>query len=174
MAKRHHHGDAGFELVWQGRLHFGDAPGVYDDAHFVGLASEWPLTLHKFDPSSTTGGTIKLRLQADDVKVFAPSAGHPVTVTRSENDPLPGNPWHWKRTVLPIVGASHLASDELEFEIALPAGAATVYLGLRLEVDTSVTPGLLDDFVVRRLTAKSTTHDALLGFQYEANPDTDV
>jgi hypothetical protein len=165
MARRHHHRtrDSGFELVWQGRLHFGDEPGVYDDAHVVGLASEWPLTLHKFDPASTTGGTITFRLQADDVKVFAPSPGHLVTVTRSEPDALPGNPYHWKRTVLPIVGSNHLSAEMLEFDIALPADVARVYLGLRLEGDTSVAPGLLDDFVVRRLSAKSTTHDALLG-----------
>jgi hypothetical protein len=174
MARRHRGHESGFELVWQGRLHFGDEPGVYADAQFVGLASEWPVTLHKFDPASTTGGTIVFRLQADDVKVFAPSPGHLVTVTRSEPDPLPGNPYHWKRTVLPIAGPDHLSTDVLEFEIALPATAATVYLGLRLEVDASVAPGLLDDFVVRRLTSKSTTHDALLGFQFELDPATDV
>jgi hypothetical protein len=174
MAKRHRRHDSGFELIWQGRLHFGDEPGVYGDAHFVGLASEWPLTLHKFDPTSTTGGTITFRIQADEVKVFAPSLGHSVTVTRSVPDPQAGNPYHWTRVVLPIVGANHLSSDVLEFDVALPVDAATVYLGLRLEVDTSVTPGLLDDFVVRRLTAKSSTHDALLGFQYELDPTTDV
>jgi len=147
---------------------------VYGDAHFVGLASEWPLTLHKFDPASATGGTIAFPIQADDVKVFAPSLGHLVTVTRSVPAPQPGNPYHWTRAAIPIVGPDHLSSDVLEFDVALPADAATVYLGLRLEVDTSVAPGLLDDFVVRRLTAKSSTHDALLGLQYELDPTTDV
>jgi hypothetical protein len=145
MARPHHRApDPSFALVWQGRLHFGDEPGVYGDAHYVGLASEWPLTLHKFDPASPAGGIVTFRLQADDVKVFAPSAGHLVTVMRSEPDPVAGNPFHWKRTAVPIVGSNHLAVDVLEFDLALPADAATVYLGLRLEVDTSVAPGLLD------------------------------
>lgn len=174
MAKRRRRNESSFELIWQGRLHFGDDPGVYDDAHFVGLTSEWPLTLHKFNLTSKESGPITFRLQADDVRVFAPSPGHLVTVTRSEPDPLPGQPFHWKRTVLPIVGSDHLSSDALEFDIALPVDTATAYLGIRLEVDTSVAPGLFDDFVVRRLMAKSMTHGALLGFQFELDPTTDI
>jgi hypothetical protein len=171
MARRHPRtNDPAFQLIWQGRQHFGDEPGVYDDAHFVGLTSEWPLTFHKFDPGSTTGGTIRLRIEADAVQVFPPSLGHLVTVTRSEPDPAAG-PYAWKRTVLVT---SHLPSNALELEVALPANAATVYLGLRIEVDTSVAPGLLDDFVVRRLSVKSSTHDGVIGFQYEQNPATDV
>ena len=36
------------ELVWQGRLHLGDGPGVYGDASYVGLGVELPLTLRRF------------------------------------------------------------------------------------------------------------------------------
>jgi hypothetical protein len=35
------------ELIWAGRIHLGDEPGVYGDAAYTGLATEFPLTLTK-------------------------------------------------------------------------------------------------------------------------------
>lgn len=54
-----------FELVWQGRLQFGDEPGVYGDAHYAGLCSEWPVTIRKFDPNSNAPGQVSFQLDAD-------------------------------------------------------------------------------------------------------------
>jgi hypothetical protein len=157
-----------FELVWRGGLHFGDAPGIFEDAHFVGLAGEWPLTLRKFDPHDGRDGTIALRLEAENVNILGSSSGHQLSVIGFVPDARSSQ--RWRRRPIPVIGSDRLSSDAHELEVAIPSDAATLYLSVRLEVDTSVAPGLFNDFVVRRLALKSATHYSSFGFQFEARP----
>ena len=41
------------ELIWQGRIHLGDEPGVYGDASYSGLCTERPIAVLPFDPTGS-------------------------------------------------------------------------------------------------------------------------
>ena len=38
------------ELIWKGRIHLGDEPGIFGDAEYAGISLELPVTLEKTDP----------------------------------------------------------------------------------------------------------------------------
>lgn len=157
-----------YELVWRGRTHLGDEPGVYGDAQYAGLCAEWPLTLRKYDPKSTSDGSARVLLVAEDAGVLPPYPGHRVRVLRYVLDKQIDNAQSWR--VLPAdIEDRRLISDRLEFDIVLPGDFAVLYLSVRIEVDTSMHPGLYDDFVMTRLAVCSTTHFASLGFTFEAS-----
>jgi len=61
------------ELIWQGKIHIGDEPGVYGDAFYSGLCAEHPVTMRPFPGGS--GEDINLILEAEDVHVFSGYAG---------------------------------------------------------------------------------------------------
>jgi len=152
----------------------GDEPGVYGDAHYTGLCTEWPLTLRKFNPTDNQTGSVQLRLEAENVRIHAPPAqGHPITLSLYTPEPTPSNPYQWKKETL-TTGVNRLLSNQVELAITLPADRATSYISVRLEVDTSVSPGLYDEFVVTKLSIFSTSHYASFGFQYEARPAVDT
>jgi hypothetical protein len=159
-----------FELLWQGGFHFGDAPGAFDEAQFVGLTCEWPFTLRKLDPADRGNGQVTLRLDADNVNILGGSLGHTLTVIQFSPNPHAIDRW-WRGAVR-IIGSDRLSSNSQELELALPPNLATAYFALRLEVDTSLAPGLLNDFVVRQVMLKSSTHGASFGFQF-ASPRMD-
>jgi hypothetical protein len=73
------------ELVWEGRVHLGDEPGVYGDAAYSGIALECPLTLRKTDPAGPDTTTLVLHTQ--DVQTFTGYPGHLITVTAYQPDP---------------------------------------------------------------------------------------
>jgi hypothetical protein len=45
---------------------------------------------------------------------------------------------------------------------------------MRIEVDTTVHPGLCDEFVVTKIAMRSRTHYGSLGFQYDDRPDVEA
>lgn len=165
-----------FELIWRGRLHLGDEPGVYGDAQYTGLCTEWPITLRKFDPTSEAGGTVTFQIDSEDVAVFTGYPGHKVTVSRYVQDPSPENPFKWKRLPPTPEDEHRLKEKTLDLDVTVPGGFATVYVSIRVEVDTDVNPGLYDDFVLTRLSMYSENfyYYADLGFIYERNPATDT
>ncbi|MDQ3539890.1 MAG: hypothetical protein M3440_04315 [Chloroflexota bacterium] len=55
------------ELVWQGRLHLGDGPGVYGDASYVGLGVEFPLTLRRF-PDADRPSAVRLLVETEGLQ----------------------------------------------------------------------------------------------------------
>lgn len=77
------------ELIWAGRIHLGDDPGVYGDAAYTGLVTEFPITLTKC--GTEPQDDISLILSAEDVQVYEPYPGHQVTVVGykkiAESDP---------------------------------------------------------------------------------------
>ena len=73
------------ELIWQGRIHLGDEPGVFGDACYSGLTAELPITLQKIDPSGPD--TTTLIVQTHNVETFSGYPGHLITATLYEPDP---------------------------------------------------------------------------------------
>ncbi len=69
MADRHP-----FYMVWSGALNFGDTPGVFTNAQFVGLLVQLPVTL-TFVPDDNL--RIRFLLQTTDVEIFNDKT-HPV------------------------------------------------------------------------------------------------
>jgi hypothetical protein len=147
------------ELVWQGRLQLGDEPGTFADACYAGLTTELPVTLRKVDADGADTTTLVVR--ALDVQTYPPYKGHPVTVTLYQGD----GSKVLATTSLTASGKS--AQDEVEIAIDLAGAPSPAFVGVRIEVDTTVPPGLYDDFVVTRLLHKS--HEskfvASLGFR---------
>jgi hypothetical protein len=146
------------ELVWQGRIHIGDEPGVYGDAAYSGLCAEFPMTVRPFDPTSTNED-ITIVLEADNVHVFAGYAGHQVVVIGYEPDATAG-PYKWKQVPLltTVMTANHT-------EIKLPSLGGHKFVSTQLRVDTTVAAGLYNDFVWEQVLLRSTTHYAVVGFE---------
>lgn len=139
------------ELIWQGRIHLGDEPGVYGDAHYAGLCAELPVTI--YNRSDTSGSDIvKLILETEDVRTFAGYPGHEVTVTQYEPDPAVA--FHWRETLL-ASGQLQDSTNPLEINVDLAGKNAPIYVSVRVRADTTVAPGLYDDFVLVRLALES-------------------
>jgi hypothetical protein len=152
------------ELVWQGRLQLGDEPGVYGDAAYSGLSSELPLTVQRPDASDTSQTTFRLVLETEGLQTFGGFPGHAVTVLIYEPDPLTPN--HFVERVLAqdrFTGGDH---DRKELTVPVGTAAGPFRLSVRLRCDTTVTPGLYDDFVWIRLSLSATNFSffASLGF----------
>jgi hypothetical protein len=152
------------ELVWEGRIHLGDEPGVYGDAAYSGIALEFPLTLRKTDPTGPDTTTLVLRTQ--DVQTFAGYPGHLITVTAYQPDP--GNPAHATETVLATARLSNEDNNHKEVHVNLTGIASPVFVSVRVRVDTEVPPGLYDDFVVTRLLNKSANFTFVASFGFSA------
>ena len=158
------------EAVWRGRLHLGDEPGLYGDASYVGLSAEWPLTLRRFEPADAAPGRVRLVLVAEDVRIYPPHPGHRITVARYAPADGHANEHRWTKVLLDPERERRLSADRAEIDLVLPGEVVTIHAGVRLEVDTTVHPGLCDDFVVTRISIVSTSHYATLGFHYEDTP----
>lgn len=149
------------ELVWQGRTQLGDEPGTFTDAAYSGLSIEFPLTVRNTGATST-GDKITFFLSAEHVKVFSGYAGHLVKVFYYQES---STPFHWTQT---LYKDYRLNSKDLQIDVDLTSIKPTdpkknIYLSISVEVDTSVTPGLYNDFVLLSLKASS-DH-----FKYVAN-----
>ncbi|MGH8932487.1 MAG: hypothetical protein ACRDZO_18160 [Egibacteraceae bacterium] len=152
------------ELVWEGRIHVGDEPGVYGDAAYSGLALEFPLTLRKTDPAGPDTTTLVLRTQ--DVQTFAGYPGHLIRVTAYQSDP--SNPTHATETVLTKERLTSADNNRKEIAVNLAGIASPAFVSVRVRVDTEVPPGLYDDFVVTRLLNKSANFTFVASFGFSA------
>jgi hypothetical protein len=152
------------ELVWEGRIHLGDEPGVYGDAAYSGLALEFPLTLRKTDPAGPDTTTLVLRTQ--DVQTFAGYPGHLITVMAYQPDP--SDPTHATETVLTTERLSSVDNNRKEVAVNLAGIALPAFVSVRIRVDTGVPPGLYDDFVVIRLLNRSANFTFVASFGFSA------
>ncbi|WP_067460940.1 hypothetical protein [Actinomadura macra] len=150
------------ELVWQGRIHLGDEPGVYGDASYSGLALDLPLTLQKTDPAGPDSTT--LQVVTEHVATFATYPGHLITVILYEPDP--GQPGHFNEVILATTRLTSADNNRADIAVNLANRALPARVSVRVQVDTDVPPGLYNDFVVIRLVNKSPnfTFVASLGF----------
>jgi hypothetical protein len=152
------------ELVWQGRIHLGDEPGVYGDAAYSGIALEFPLTLQKTDSAGPDTTTLVLRTQ--DVQTFAGYPGHLITVTAYQPDP--GDPTHATETVLATERLTSADNNRKDVAVNLAGIVSPVFVSVRVRVDTEVPPGLYDDFVVTRLLNRSVDFTFVASFGFSA------
>lgn len=150
------------ELIWQGRIHLGDEPGVFGDAFYSGLATELPITLQKIDPAGPD--TTTLVLQTQNVETFSGYPGHVITVTLYEQDP--NQPGHFLSIPLATEYLTSADNNRQEITVDLTNKTSPMFVSVRVRIDTEVPPGLYDDFVVTRLLNKSQnfTFVASLGF----------
>lgn len=151
------------ELIWQGRIHLGDEPGVFGNAFYSGLATELPVTLQKTDPSGPD--TTTLVVVTKNVETFSGYPGHLITVTLYEEDP--SQPFHSIETVLATERLTSADNNRQEITLNLAGKTSPIFVSVRVRIDTEVPPGLYDDFVVTRLLNKSQnfTFVASLGFR---------
>ena len=154
------------ELVWQGRLHLGDEPGIYGDAAYSGLAAELPITVQRLDPDDTTEQRFKLVLETESLETFAGFPGHAITVVIYEPDPT--NPMRFVERILArdvFLGADN---DRKEVTVDVGKERGPFLLSVRLRCDTSVMPGLYDDFVWRKLSLLASNHAFFASFGFDA------
>lgn len=138
------------ELIWQGRLHLGDEPGIFGDAAYSGLAAELPIFLEKSPDAETDTTTLVLRTEG--VATFAGYPGHLVTVTLYTEGPTP---FVWQETVLATETLTTADHDRKNVEIDLTGQTSPYRISVRVRVDTAVPAGLYDDFVWTSLSNKS-------------------
>lgn len=150
------------QLIWQGRTQLGDEPGVFADAFYSGLATEFPVTLQKTDPAAPDITT--LALQTQHVETFPGYPGHLITITLYEKDP--NQQFHFIETLLATERLTSADNNHQEITINLGNKTSPMFISVRVRIDTTVTPGLYNDFVVTRLLNKSQNYIfvASLGF----------
>src|SRR5258706_11897249 len=141
------------ELIWRGRLHVGDEPGVYGDAHYPGITSELPITVYRLLAMSTDDLPFELVLQTEDLETFQGYPGHLITIIIHEPDPT--QQFHSKERVLAT--ARFTSADNNRKAVSIRPGHSTgpFYISVQLRVDTTVNPGFYDDFVWIRLSLLS-------------------
>jgi hypothetical protein len=139
------------ELIWQGRIHLGDEPGVFGDAFYSGLTTELPLTLQKTDPSGAD--TTTLVVQTQNVETFSGYPGHLITVVLHEEDP--NQQFHFIETTLATERLTGADDNRQEVTVNLANKVSPMFVSVQVRIDTEVPPGLYDDFVVTRLLNKS-------------------
>ncbi|GGR38241.1 hypothetical protein WEB32_32405 [Streptomyces netropsis] len=149
------------ELIWQGRIHLGDEPGLYDDAHYSGLSAEVPLTLERADPQ---GDATALVVVTEGVETFTGYPGHLITVTAYLPDPA--RPYHSVETVLATARITSADQNRKEIPLALANRPSPLFVSVRVRIDTEVPPGLYDDFVLTRIlhASQNFAFVASLGF----------
>jgi len=147
------------ELIWEGKIHIGDEPGIFGDAEYPGLAMEWPVTVFRSDTASTD--TVTFIIDAKEVGVFAPYPGHLVTITLFEDDGT--GTFTAKETPL---ANDRLKTNNLSVSVRVPT-SKRVFVSIRVRVDTKVLPGLYDDFELIRLSMTSTNFDYFAGFGFQ-------
>jgi hypothetical protein len=152
------------ELVWEGRIHLGDEPGVYGDAAYSGIAVEFPLTLRKTAPAGPN--TTTLVLLTRDVQTFAGYPGHLITVTGYRPDPVDAT--HSTEIVLATARLTSADNNRKELPVNLAGIVAPIFVSVRVRVDTAVPPGLYDDFVVTRLLNRSANFTFVAAFGFSA------
>lgn len=137
------------ELIWKGRLHLGDEPGIYGDSAYCGLAAELPISISRSDPTDQSATSFKLLLETEELQTFVGYLGHAIDVILYLPDP--NQPFHSIEQLL--AQARFVGTDNNRKEVVVTVGNATgpFRLSVRFRCDTTVNPGFYDDFVWRRL-----------------------
>ena len=153
------------ELIWQGLIQLGDNPGTYGNAQYAGLCIEFPVQLTRYN--ETEKQDIILTLEANDVEIYEGYPGHSVTVTGYYPDSQNSYKWNSKILVTEKMGTNFSGKLNLLIKALDVPKEKCFYISVRISVDTQVTPGLYDEFVITRLSMQSKTHYADFGFKYE-------
>jgi hypothetical protein len=149
------------EMIWQGRLHLGDEPGIFGDASYPGLCAELPITVSRSDQAAQD---FKLVLATSDLETFQGYPGHEITVFMYLPDP--NQQFHSIQQILAT--ARFTSADQNTKTVTVNVGTAPgpFRLSVRLRVDTTVNPGLYDDFVWRKLSLTVTNFQFFASFGF--------
>lgn len=153
------------ELVWQGRIQLGDEPGTFGDASYSGLSLEFPLTVRNTG-APAAGDSISFFLKAENVKVFSGYPGHLIKVFYYQES---STPYHWKQVLYKEL---RLTSNDLTIDVDLTgfkpsSPKKNIFVSISVEVDTDVTPGLYNDFVLLSLKATSDNYKYVANFGFD-------
>jgi hypothetical protein len=151
------------EMIWHGKLHLGDEPGIYGDASYTGLCAELPFTVVRSDPNAHD---FKIVLKTSNLETFQGYPGHEITVFMFLPDPT--QQFHSIHEVLAT--ARFLGTDHNTKDVTVNVGTAPgpFRLSVRLRVDTTVNPGLYDDFLWHGLSLKATNFQFFASFGFSA------
>jgi hypothetical protein len=130
---------------------------VYGDAAYAGLAVELPFTLRRFREGRGEDDGVELIVEAQDVRTFEGYLGHHVIVIGYEANPEANPEWQSR-----VLARGRLVRNAVSVELS---GDVPETVSLRVQVDTDVAPGLYDDFILRRVSLRSSSHYATLGFR---------
>ncbi|EHQ24792.1 hypothetical protein [Mucilaginibacter paludis] len=152
-------------FLWEGKVQLGDEPGIYGDAAYSGLSLKFPVTIANINTAAPVDDVITLNIYTNAVNIFGGYPGHKISVFGySEN---PKGSYHWKETLLATVQMKDGATMT-SIDVQITAFQQnSIYISLQIDIDTTVQPGLYDDFIVSKLdyaTAKSAVY-AKFGFQ---------
>ncbi len=153
------------ELIWRGRMHIGDEPGIYGDASYVGLGIDLPVTVRPFPDQDNLEDRNELTflLEADNVAIPQGYPAHRIIVVQHHESDESN---HWEERV---IAEGRLDQAETTLVVDLggiePLQDAVLYLSIRVQIDTEVPPGLYDDIVVRSLSLYPDGYYASLGFR---------
>lgn len=136
------------QLVWQGRIQLGGHPGIFSDASYSGLTMELPMTLEQ-EPVSGPDRTT-LILDTQNVTTFAGYPGDLITVFI--NEPDHSKPFHSKEQVLTRARLTSADHNQKKITVNLAGFAPPWCISLQIREDTTVPPGLINNFVVTRLS----------------------
>jgi hypothetical protein len=151
------------ELIWQGRIHLGDEPGTYGDAHYNGICAELPITVYRMDPTSKKDLQFTLILDTEDAETYKDYPGHAITVTAY--DPDPAQQYHSIERVVAQTQLGSADNNQKQIQVSLGTSPGPFYMSVRLRSDTTVNPGFYDDFLLIRLSLTSPDFYAVFGFR---------
>ena len=132
-------------FLWEGKVQLGDEPGIYGDAAYSGIGVKFPITLANINPAAPQDDVLKITLKTSDVNVYTGYPGHKIVIY--DYSPDPNTQYRWVETILQD-SARIERSRKTIFEVPIKLFQGSFYIALGIEVDTTVKPGLYDDFLL--------------------------
>lgn len=138
-------------IIWEGRIHIGDEPGIYGNAHYSGLSMKFPLTVKNITPSAPLDDLLSLEFLTENVTVLSGCPGPLIAVRLYSPDPQQNNAYKWKETLIKDTDRILNGATSTVVQIPVTGSSAPVYISVAIEIDTDAKPGLYDDFLFTRL-----------------------
>ena len=104
-------------------------------------------------------------IDTEDVDIYTGYPGHEIVVTAYEADPA--NPFHSIEKVVLRERLTSADANHKEISVLSGTSPAPIFISVRVRVDTTVNPGLYDDFLFTRLSFRANDYAlyAVLGFR---------
>src|SRR5262249_16731561 len=134
---------------------------------YSGLAIEFPLTIKNIDNANPQNDILNVEFLTEDVNIFPGYPGHRIVVRLYTPDPIQGNPYHWRETIIQDTDRIVDKAISTVVVIPIPANPTAIFISLAIEIETDIQPGLYDDFLFVGLnyTAQNNSIFARFGFE---------
>ena len=156
------------ELIWQGRIHLGDEPGIYADAQFSGATAELPITLIR--TSAAGEDKTVLVVETQDAQTFQGYPGHAITVILHVTDTAT---FTAREVVLARARLGPTDNNRKEIPIDLTGRRSPHFISVQVRQDERVPPSAQDDFLLTRLSNLSAGFQFFANYGYNLSPFTD-